>query len=177
MNSSTLTTPKCLTSPKAFVRTTASIIQGNSIGYAAVTDEDFEDLATIRIEAMRESLEKVGRFDPQRARDRLRNSFCRECTTAILLVGQRIGFYTLRPDEDGLHLDHFYILPEYQSKGIGSAVMERIKAVANRKQCSIRLGALRDSPSNNFYARHGFSRESEDEWDIYYIAVTNTPYR
>lgn len=148
-----------------------SCIKVRSIEYASVTEEDFDDLATIRVEAMRESLEKVGRFDPQRARDRLRSSFYSEYTTAIFFGGQRIGFYTLRPAEDGLHLDHFYIVPEFQSQGIGSAVMRRIKSVAKQKQCSIRLGALRESPANGFYQRHGFTKESEDEWDIYYIAV------
>ncbi|TWU48946.1 Transglutaminase-like superfamily protein [Rubripirellula tenax] len=150
-------------------RHSESFVPGSLIEYASVTEEDLDKLATIRVEAMRESLEKVGRFDPQRARDRLRNSFHCEYTTAIIIAGQRVGFYTLRAGDDRLHLDHFYILPEFQLRGIGSAVMQRIKAVASRKQWSIRLGALRESPSHRFYQRHGFTKVSEDDWDIYYV--------
>lgn len=34
---------------------------------------------------------------------------------------------------------------------------------------TVSLGALRDSPSNRFYQRHGFVQTAEDEWDIYYL--------
>jgi hypothetical protein len=36
---------------------------------------DAEALAAIRVEAMRESLERIGRFDPQRARERFLSAF------------------------------------------------------------------------------------------------------
>jgi hypothetical protein len=36
---------------------------------------DRESLVLIRIEAMRESLERIGRFDPARARERLESGF------------------------------------------------------------------------------------------------------
>ncbi|RMN79860.1 hypothetical protein ALQ56_05513, partial [Pseudomonas syringae pv. papulans] len=42
------------------------------ITLVTVQPEDFETLVAIRIEAMRESLERVGRFDPVRARERFR---------------------------------------------------------------------------------------------------------
>jgi hypothetical protein len=43
--------------------------QGLSLAPAG--EGDFEALLALRMAAMRESLEKVGRFDPQRARERL----------------------------------------------------------------------------------------------------------
>ena len=33
----------------------------------------------------------------------------------------------------------------------------------------MRLGALKFSPSNNFYVSHGFRLEREEEWDNYYV--------
>lgn len=82
--------------------------------------EDFEELTSLRIAAMRESLERVGRFDPVRARERLLKSFYPEETDFIRLDGENIGFYTFRRIEDGFSLDHLYVLPGYQSRGIGS---------------------------------------------------------
>jgi GNAT superfamily N-acetyltransferase len=136
--------------------------------YAPVTDSDFDALADLRIAAMRESLERVGRFDPERARQRLRASFVPASTTGILLEGQRVGFYVLRSEDGALKLDHLYILPEYQGRGLGSAVMQRIAADADGRGLAVRLGALRDSESNPFYQRHGYAKTGEDEWDIYY---------
>ena len=141
------------------------------ITFSAVDADDFEELVGIRISAMRESLEAVGRFDVDRARERLRNSFHPEHTEVIALDGQRIGFYTLRPADAVLHLDHLYIHPRWQSLGIGSYVMFCLIARANADCMPICLTALRNSPSNRFYRRYGFVQTEEDEWDIHYTRV------
>ncbi len=111
----------------------------------------------------------MGRFDPERARERLQNSFYPEHTQFIVLEGECIGFYTFRPLADGFHLDHLYIHPSSQSRGVGSFVMQHLIAQAEEKQMPIHLGALRESASNRFYQRHGFVKVREDAWDIYYV--------
>ena len=141
------------------------------ITFSAVTAEDFDELAALRIAAMCESLERVGRFDPARARERLRHSFHPEHTAFIVLDGQRIGFYTFRPVDDGFSLDHLYIHPDCQSRGAGSHVLRHLLSQSDAMQLPVRLGALRDSASNRFYQRHGFVQTAEDEWDIYYLRV------
>jgi GNAT superfamily N-acetyltransferase len=136
--------------------------------YEAVDEAAFDALADIRVAAMRDSLMRVGRFDPERARQRLRASFWPEDTWAIVLDDVRVGFYTLRREADALRLDHLYILPDYQAMGLGAEVLRRIARRADRDGLPVRLGALRDSDSNRFYQRHGFVRTGEDTWDIYY---------
>jgi len=61
-----------------------------------------------------------------------------------------------------------YIAPEYQGRGIGSHVLRRVFEEAEGLAKKIRVGALRGSDSNRFYARHGFRQVSEGEFDIYY---------
>lgn len=140
------------------------------VTFSSVTTADFDELVGLRIAAMRESLERAGRFDPERARERLRASFHPECTEFILLEGRRVGFCTLRPVEDGsFHLDHLYVHPDCQSRGVGSFALRRMLAVADAKGVPVRLGALRESASNRFYQRHGFVKTGEDEWDVYYV--------
>lgn len=143
--------------------------------YAPVSEADFEDLLALRIEAMRESLERLGRFDPQRARSRLRSTFRPEQTWSIEQDGQRIGFYALRPEGDGLRLDHLYIRPAAQGAGLGGQVMRMILQEADRLGLPVRLGALRDSDSNRFYRRHGFVQTGESEWDIDYLRPAPPP--
>ena len=141
----------------------------DSVAFSAVTAADFDELVAIRIIAMRDSLERVGRFDPERARERLRKSFHPEHTEFVVLDAQRIGFYTFRPADDGFHLDHLYVHPGFQSRGVGSYVIRHLLFQSDARQMPVRLGALRDSPSNRFYQRHDFVQIAADEWDIYYI--------
>ncbi len=139
------------------------------ISLAPVTDADFEELALLRIEAMRESLEQVGRFDPDRARERLRRTFHSEDSRAIVVDGRRVGFFTFRPDEDGFHLDHINVHPAWQTRGIGSRDLRHLEAQADQAQKPMHLNALRGSDANRFYRRHGFTATREEEWDIRYI--------
>ena len=66
--------------------------------FVPVAASDAEDLASLRVEAMRESLERIGRFDPVRARQRFLSSFLAEHTRAIVLEGQTVGFFVVRPE-------------------------------------------------------------------------------
>jgi GNAT superfamily N-acetyltransferase len=145
------------------------------ITFSPTTQLDAEALVTIRIAAMRESLEHIGRFDHQRARERFLVSFDPAMCRFIKADGIRAGFVLIRPHEGHWVLDHFYILPEHQRNGIGAFVLKQIFADADARHTPIRVGALRDSNSNRFYRRHGFVQIHETEWDIYYVRQPCTP--
>lgn len=140
-----------------------------NIAFRNTTQSDADTLVAIRIAAMRESLERIGRFDPQRARERFLESFDPALCRFIEVDGVRSGFVVIRPQRDHWLLDHLYILPEHQGKGIGAAVLQEVFANADVQRMPIRLGALRGSDSNRFYQRYGFIPTDEAEWDIYYV--------
>ncbi|MBB5402900.1 GNAT superfamily N-acetyltransferase [Paraburkholderia youngii] len=140
-----------------------------NISFCNATLSDADTLVAIRIAAMRESLERIGRFDPQRARERFLASFDPALCRFIEVDGVQSGFVQIRPQEDHWLLDHFYILPEHQGKGIGAAVLHEVFATADVQRMPIRLLALRGSDSNRFYQRYGFIRTGEAEWDIHYV--------
>lgn len=139
------------------------------ITYTNTTFEDADDLVEIRIAAMRESLERIGRFDPQRAKERFISNFEPENTKYIVLNGSKIGFVAVKVTDSEISLEHLYIEPEHQSKGVGAAVLQDIFSDANLRSLSVVVGALRESESNRFYKRHGFVKSGESEWDIYYV--------
>jgi GNAT superfamily N-acetyltransferase len=143
--------------------------QGSPVAYSIADSSDAEALVTLRIEAMRESLERIGRFDPERARQRFLAGFSPEYTRRIQANGELVGFFVVKPHEDGLLLDHLYVHPHHQGKGIGAAALLCVLHEAEAKGCSVRVGALRGSPSNHFYARHGFVLVEESEFDNYYV--------
>lgn len=130
---------------------------------------DFESLVALRIEAMRESLERIGRFDPARARERFRSGFLPEHTRHIVVDGERVGFVVLKPMDGELRLDHFYVKPGSQGRGLGTAVLAQVFAEADALSQPVRVGALRESDSNRFYERHGFRLVECGEFDNYYV--------
>ena len=147
-----------------------------SITFCPVSAEDADALVALRIEAMRESLERVGRFDPLRARERFLAGFSPGHTRHVLLNGERVGFLVLKPlEHTGLLLDHLYVHPLHQGKGVGAGVLKQVFMEADAVGAQVRVGALRQSDSNRFYARHGFVLVEQGEFDNYYIrAAQNT---
>jgi len=130
---------------------------------------DLDNLVAIRIEAMRESLERVGRFDPVRARERFLSGF-EACNTHYIEVsGERVGFVVVKHQHTELLLDHLYMRPSAQGSGIGSAVLAQIFKEADVAGLPIRVGALKGSASNRFYTRHGFQFIENGEFDNYYV--------
>lgn len=131
--------------------------------------DDLEDLVSIRIEAMRESLERVGRFDPVRARERFVSGFDARNTRYIEVSGQRVGFVVVNRHEHEYGLDHLYVRPDMQGLGIGAAVLSLIFKEADAASLPVKVGALKESASNRFYMRHGFQFLESGEFDHYYI--------
>lgn len=129
---------------------------------------DLDSLVLLRIEAMQASLERIGRFDPARARERFASGFSPERTRHIVRDGRRVGFLVVKPFPDHLLLDHLYIRPGDQGRGIGGEVLKIVFRDADALGIPVKVVALRDSDANRFYTRHGFAVESESEWDICY---------
>jgi GNAT superfamily N-acetyltransferase len=143
--------------------------EADRLSFVTATAADLKALVAIRVEAMRESLELIGRFDPERARERFSRGFVPECTQFVLVNGTRAGFVVVKPQDGELLLDHLYLKPSFQGQGLGTEILAKIFARADVTGAPIRLGALRQSASNRFYLRHGFTKVTEGEWDIYYV--------
>lgn len=125
-------------------------------------------LAELRVAAMRPSLEAIGRFDPERARNRFLDSFDPGATQVCLVGGAVAGFLVLRVRPDHLYLDHLYLAPAHQGCGLGRAAVEHAKDRARGAGLPLRLMALRGSPANDFYRAQGFRQTGEEPLDILY---------
>ncbi|MEV7780613.1 GNAT family N-acetyltransferase [Kitasatospora sp. NPDC088351] len=128
---------------------------------------DVEPVAELRAVVMRPDLERLGRYDEDRVRRRLRDSFSTRYTSIVLVDGEFAGCVTVRPAEQGGRLlEHFYLAPHHQGRGLGSAVLRTVLAAADAAGEPVRLDVLRGSAARRLYERHGFALESEDPVDV-----------
>lgn len=68
-----------------------------------------------------------------------------------------LGFYLLTTENDGLHLDHLWILPEAMRLGIGRALFEHaVEQATSAGFDTIRIEA--DPNADGFYQRMGAKR-------------------
>ena len=132
------------------------------------TDTHADQLAEIRVKAMRPSLQAAGLFDPERAKNRFLDSF-QASETKIIYVNEKVaGFFVVQKNTDHLYLNHLYITADFQGRGIGRQIIDGLKAQATMVSLPIRLMALNASPSNAFYQSCGFEFVSADEVDTIY---------
>ncbi len=128
----------------------------------AVTSQDIEWLVALKEAAMRPDLERLGVWDPDRSRRRLLEELAPASTWLVLAAGQRVGSVALRPAKDEEWLQHFYVLPEHQGRGLGGAVLRDLLDGRDDPR-PVRLLVVRGSAALRLYARHGFVRERDHE--------------
>ena len=138
-------------------------------------EADFERLLLIRHASMRPSLERVGRWHPDRARQRFRAAFTPGETRLILVGDVLAGCVALKPHGDALELVQFYLDPRFQGGGLGSAVLHHLLAEADESCKPVVLTVLRDSGAIRFYERHGFVQTGAEDWDLFYRRPVTAP--
>ncbi|NQD89501.1 GNAT family N-acetyltransferase [Paenarthrobacter sp. CM16] len=126
-------------------------------------------IAELRAVVMRPDLERLERFDPVRVRERFLNGFQPEHTYIIHSEGVDAGVIAVRPEPDSRWIEHFYLTPAHQGKGLGGQVLRRVMA-ASVDERPFRLNVLQGSPARHLYERHGFVLENEDPVDVFMVA-------
>ncbi|MFD5075352.1 GNAT family N-acetyltransferase [Streptomyces sp. NPDC058371] len=130
---------------------------------------DVEAVAELRAIVLREDLDRLGRYDVQRVRQRLREGFDPAHTWVIEVGGAFAGCVALRPAKDSHWLEHFYLAPHLQGSGIGAGVLRELLERCDRSGALVRLNVLQGSPARRLYERHGFTVETEDPVDVFMV--------
>ncbi|MET7938399.1 GNAT family N-acetyltransferase [Streptomyces sp. NPDC005322] len=128
---------------------------------------DVEVIAQLRATVMRGDLERVGRYDEHRVRQRLRDSFSAQYTSIVMADSELVGCVTVRPTEGGQWLEHFYLAPHHQGRGLGSAVLRTVLERTDAQNMTVRLNVLQGSAARRLYERHGFVVETQDPIDVF----------
>ena len=130
------------------------------------TEADKAYLLTLRKLTMVEHLEKAGLYlsDDEHAL-RLNDNY--ECSYLIIYSGERAGTLKYRELTNEIEIMQLQILPEFQGKGLGNKVMERVLGWSKERHKKIELAVLKANPAKLLYERLGFAVTREDDYEFY----------
>ena len=132
------------------------------------TGRDAQWIAELRAEVLRPDLERLSRFDPVRVRQRFLTAFEPASTRVVLVDGLAAGSIAVRAAEGSLWIEHFYLRPQLQGRGVGSAVLKS-RLASGTGDRPFRLNVLQGSRARALYERHGFAAEREDAIDVFMV--------
>lgn len=133
--------------------------------YRSATEHDIEWMVELRAEVLRDDLGRLGRYDPHRVRQRMRDGYLPASTRVVLEDGVEVGCVAVRTEDDARWLEHFYLAPAVQGRGIGGRVLRTVLAEEDPRP--FRLNVLQGSPARRLYERHGFTVDSQDDVDVF----------
>ncbi len=125
-------------------------------------------VAELRAEVMRPDLERLGRYDPTRVRQHFLNGFQPEVAQVITVEGVDVGLIAVRPEAEETWIEHFYLHPDHQGRGLGGQVLRWALQIPSDGR-PFRLNVLQGSPARRLYERHGFVLEREDPVDVWMV--------
>ncbi len=131
----------------------------------AASHDDFEFLFGLKKAAEYDAVSRVFGWDEALQRQLHEQEWNEAKPTVIELDGKRIGSYLFEAQGDGYYFGRFFLLPEYQGMGIGSAVMKACIARSGSK--TIHLCYLIGNQVHSLYERFGFKVVSQDEHFAY----------
>ena len=131
-------------------------------------------MAELRAVVLRSDLERLGRFDPVRVRRRLLDGWAAERTSVIRVDGRDAGLVACREEPDAWWVEHLYLDPAAQGRGIGGEVLADLMDRHDDGR-PFRLDVLQGSPARRLYERAGFRVEREDPVDAWLVAPGRGP--
>jgi GNAT superfamily N-acetyltransferase len=143
--------------------------------YRSATEHDIEWMVELRAEVLRGDLERLGRYDPHRVRQRMRDGYRPASTRVVLEDGVEVGCVAVRTEDDARWLEHFYLAPDVQGRGIGGRVLRTVLAEEDPRP--FRLNVLQGSPARRLYERHGFTVDSQDDVDVFMTRAVRSAER
>lgn len=126
--------------------------------------------AELRADVMRPDLERLGRWDPVRVRQRFLDAFNPAHTSVIDINDEHAGVIAVRPEDDSLWIEHFYLRARHHGRGIGGQILRQVMAL-HQDHRPFRLNVLQGSPARRLYERNGFVLDTEDAIDVFMVAT------
>ena len=137
-----------------------------NISLRPASAEDFEYCERLYFDGMNSVIQelKLGRRAHARG---FREQWVRTEVEIITLNDSDVGWLQVKLLDKGLFIAQLFVDAAFRRQGIGTAVMERLIAEAERTRRPLRLGVVKSNPAVRLYRRLAFQVTHEDERKFY----------
>jgi ribosomal protein S18 acetylase RimI-like enzyme len=128
------------------------------------TNDDYNFLYQLHAAAMREYIEATWGWQETWQQEYFENKFNPTNRQIIQIDGQDAGVVIIEKHDQEFYLALIEILPAFQGRGVGTAIIRKIIAEAHSAGLPVTLHVLKtNTPAKELYNRLGFSTVQEEE--------------
>jgi ribosomal protein S18 acetylase RimI-like enzyme len=123
----------------------------------AAAESDREFLYDLHCRTMRKVIETTWRWEDAWQRQEFDRRFGEHSVSVIDVDGRRAGGLFVETKPDSLYIHEIQVLPEYQGRGVGTAVLRDVIERAARRGLAVTLSVVSANPgAKRLYERLGF---------------------
>ena len=140
-----------------------------SITLRQAVDRDKALLFDLHERLFRDHIEEIWGWDTAHQVEYFEREWETSAVRIIEVKGVFAGAIQQREHDDHTFILNFAIDTPYQSQGIGSELIEKLKAEATSAGRALQLNVFRTNPrAREFYSRHGFTihKNGENGWGM-----------
>jgi GNAT superfamily N-acetyltransferase len=134
-----------------------------SITLSPASDEDMEFSYQVKKAAEGDLIRKTFGWDEVFQRDFHKKDWTQNRPDIIRLDGVPIGTVAIVQGPEYVEVGQFFILPEYQNRGIGSCLLHAVLGAADERGQVVKLAYLRGNRAEALYRRNGFEVVSQTQ--------------
>jgi GNAT superfamily N-acetyltransferase len=138
-----------------------------NISLREALDNDVLFARSVYFEAMRWIIERLFGWDQAREEENFARFFKLDEARIIVADRRDVGWIAEQVDTASVNIGSFYVIPQMQSRGIGTRVLQMLMEEARSESKGITLAVVKFNPALRFYEKNGFRITSEDKYKFY----------
>lgn len=139
----------------------------DQIELVPASDDDYEFSYEVKKTAEGGLIRSVFGWDEAFQRDFHKREWDERRPSIIKFGGTTVGTMAILEGSGHLEVGQFFILPEYQGRGIGSHLLRAVLQRADLENVPVRLAFLQGNRAASLYLRNGFQPVRQTETHCY----------
>jgi ribosomal protein S18 acetylase RimI-like enzyme len=140
-----------------------AVLDRDAIGLRPSKAEDLDFLFHLHREALKEYVERIWGWDETDQRAKFVKGFSPAKQQVVTYQGADVGVLRVEQTSDRLCVALIELLPQFQHRGIGAALMVQVMERAQALSVPVVLEVFKINPARRLYERLGFSVVGETD--------------